>query len=45
VKINRVRLGGWYSNSANGNSCASPSQPSTMYIDDLAVGTSYIGPN
>jgi hypothetical protein len=45
VKINRIRLGGWYSNSANGNSCASPSQPSTMYIDDLAVGTKYIGAN
>lgn len=44
VKLNRVRLGGWYSNSANGNSCSSPSQPSTMYIDDVAVGTAYMGP-
>jgi hypothetical protein len=45
VKLNRVRVGGWYSNSAHGNSCANPSQPSTMYVDDVAVGTWYIGPN
>jgi hypothetical protein len=44
VKLNRIRLGGWYSNSAHGNSCSSPSRPSTMYIDDVAVGTEYIGP-
>lgn len=43
VKLNRIRLGGWYSNSANGNTCAAPSQPSTMYIDDVAVGTAYLG--
>ncbi|MDB5104130.1 MAG: hypothetical protein JWP91_1819 [Fibrobacteres bacterium] len=43
VKLNRIRLGGWYSNSANGNSCSSPSQPSTMYVDDVAVSTAYIG--
>ncbi|HKP95687.1 MAG TPA: hypothetical protein VJ385_08010 [Fibrobacteria bacterium] len=45
VKLNRIRLGGWYSNSANGNICPNPSQPSTMYVDDVAVGTQYIGPN
>jgi hypothetical protein len=46
TKLNRIRLGGWYSNSANGNySCSSPSQPSTVSIDDVAVGTAYIGPN
>ncbi|MDB5050210.1 MAG: hypothetical protein JWO30_3281 [Fibrobacteres bacterium] len=45
VKLNRIRLGGWYSNSAHGNSCSSPSQPSTMYVDDVAVGTEYIGIN
>ena len=46
VKLNRIRVGGWYSNSANGNSsCANPSQASTMYVDDVAVGTAYIGPN
>ena len=43
VKLNRIRVGGWYSNSANGNSCSSPSQPSTMYVDDVAVSTAYIG--
>ncbi|MBW8888064.1 MAG: hypothetical protein JF616_09945 [Fibrobacteres bacterium] len=45
VKLNRVRVGGWYSNSANGNSCANPAQASTMYVDDVAVSTQYIGPN
>ena len=45
VKLNRIRVGGWYSNSANGNSCPSPAQASTMYVDDVAVSTQYIGPN
>lgn len=45
VKLNRIRVGGWYSNTANGNTCANPSQPSTMYVDDVAVGTAYIGTN
>jgi hypothetical protein len=45
VKLNRIRLGGWYSNSANSNSCPNPAQPSTMYMDDIAVSTAYIGPN
>lgn len=45
VKLNRVRVGGWYSNSANSNPCPNPSQPSTMFIDDVAVGTAYIGTN
>jgi hypothetical protein len=45
VKLNRIRLGGWYSNSANGNTCANPSQPSTMYVDDVAVSTQNIGLN
>lgn len=44
VKLNRIRVGGWYSNSANGNTCSAPAQPSTMYVDDVAVGTAYIGP-
>ena len=44
VKLNRLRIGGWYSNGANGNSgCASPSQASTMHIDDVAVGNEFIG--
>ncbi|MDQ3002031.1 MAG: hypothetical protein M3Y08_12330 [Fibrobacterota bacterium] len=43
VKLNRIRLGGWYSNSANGNTCSSPASPSTMYIDDVAVSTQDIG--
>lgn len=45
VKLNRIRVGGWYSNTANGNTCANPSQPSTMYVDDVAVGTAYLGTN
>ena len=45
VKLNRIRVGGWYSNSANGNTCSSPAQASTMYVDDVAVSTAYIGPN
>jgi hypothetical protein len=43
VKLNRIRVGGWYSNGANGNSCRNPSGPSTVHIDDLAVGEDYIG--
>lgn len=43
VKLNRVRIGGWYSNGANGNSCRNPSQASTMYVDDVAVGSDFIG--
>jgi hypothetical protein len=43
VKLNRIRLGGWYSNTANGNTSPNPAQPSTVYIDDVAVGTAYIG--
>jgi hypothetical protein len=43
VRLNRLRIGGWYSNGANGNSCTSPSQPSTMFVDDVAVGADFIG--
>jgi hypothetical protein len=43
VKLNRIRVGGWYSNGANGNSCKNPSGSSTMLIDDVAVGTEYLG--
>jgi hypothetical protein len=45
TKLNRVRIGGWYSNTANGNACPNPSQPSTFYVDDVTVGTAYIGTN
>jgi hypothetical protein len=45
VKLNRIRVGGWYSNAANSNTCTNPAQPSTMYVDDVAVSTQYIGPN
>jgi hypothetical protein len=45
VKLNRVRVGGWYSNAANGNTCPNPAQASTMYVDDVAVSTQYIGLN
>ena len=31
------------SNSANGNSCSNPSQPSTFFVDDVAVGADFIG--
>jgi hypothetical protein len=44
VKLNRLRVGGWYSNGANGASCKNPSQASTLLIDDVAVGTDYLGP-
>ena len=43
VKINRLRVGGWYSNSAHSNPCPGPAQPSTMYVDDVAVSTWNIG--
>jgi hypothetical protein len=43
TKLNRLRVGGWYSNSARGNGCSAPSQASTMFIDDVAVGTGDAG--
>jgi hypothetical protein len=43
VKLNTVRVGGWYSNSARGNPCPSPDRPSTLYMDDVAIAKSYIG--
>ena len=43
AKLNTVKIGGWYSNAANGNSCANPSQPSKLHMDDVAIATSYIG--
>ncbi len=43
VKLNRLRVGGWYSNSARGNKCVDPSQPSRLYLDDIAVSRTYIG--
>jgi polysaccharide lyase-like protein len=43
-KLNTVKIGGWYSNGANGNSCKNPSQPSILHMDDVAIATSYIGP-
>jgi len=44
VKLNTVRVGGWYSNGAGGNTCANPSQPSRIYMDDVAIAKGYIGP-
>lgn len=42
--LNKVMLGGWYSNSALGNgACADPSQASTVHIDDVAVGSKFLG--
>ncbi len=43
VKLNTVKIGGWYSNSAGGNTCANPSQPSTLYMDDIVIAKSFIG--
>lgn len=43
TKLNKILLGGWYSNSALRNDCADPSQPSTVYIDDVAEGSEFIG--
>lgn len=43
AKLNTVKIGGWYSNGANGNSCAHPHQPSKLHMDDVAIATSFIG--
>jgi hypothetical protein len=43
AKLNTVKVGGWYSNGAHGNSCANPSQASTLRMDDVAIATDYIG--
>jgi polysaccharide lyase-like protein len=43
TKLNKIMLGGWYSNSALGNACADPNKPSTLRIDDVAVGSAYLG--
>ncbi len=45
TQINRVLFGGWYSNSHAGkNPCVDPVSPSIRYIDDMAIGSSRIGP-
>ncbi|MDB5050827.1 MAG: hypothetical protein JWO30_3898 [Fibrobacteres bacterium] len=44
AKLNTVKIGGWYSNGANGNSaCANPSQPAKLHMDDVVIAKSYIG--
>lgn len=44
-RINRISIGGWYSNGAAGrNPCPNPATPSRRYIDDVVVATQYIGP-
>ncbi|HKP97451.1 MAG TPA: hypothetical protein VJ385_17025 [Fibrobacteria bacterium] len=44
AKLNTVKIGGWYSNGAGGNSaCANPSQPSRLHMDDIVIAKSYIG--
>jgi hypothetical protein len=43
TKLNRIRIGGWYSNSARRNPCPDPSQASTLFIDDVAVGSDFLG--
>lgn len=43
--INRILIGGWYSNGAAGtNPCPNPESPSVRYIDDVIIADSYIGP-
>jgi hypothetical protein len=43
--INRISIGGWYSNGAGGNNpCPDPVNVSRRYIDDVVVATQYIGP-
>ena len=43
--INRISIGGWYSNGAAGkNPCPNPAVASRRYIDDVVVATQYIGP-
>jgi hypothetical protein len=43
--INRISIGGWYSNGAGGNNpCPNPAAVSRRYIDDVVVATQYIGP-
>ena len=42
--LNRVMIGGWYSNSAAGqNSCPNPQSASVRYIDDVVIATERIG--
>jgi hypothetical protein len=43
TKLNKIMLGGWYSNSALGNACADPDKLSTLRIDDVAVASAFIG--
>ncbi|MDB5105264.1 MAG: alyA7 [Fibrobacteres bacterium] len=43
TKLNKIMLGGWYSNSALRNDCADPYKPSTFYMDDIAVGSDFLG--
>ncbi len=43
VKLNTVKIGGWYSNGANSNSCPNPSAPSRIYMDDIVIAKSFIG--
>jgi len=45
ANINRVGIGGWYSNGASGqNACPDPVNTSNRYIDDVIVASQYIGP-
>lgn len=44
-RINRISIGGWYSNGGSGqNPCPNPATVSRRYIDDVVVATQYIGP-
>lgn len=43
VKLNKIMLGGWYSNGGAKNSCPNPAGNSIYAMDDVAVGTDFIG--
>lgn len=43
ARLNGVKIGGWYSNSAHGNSCANPAAPSRLYMDDVIISKGFIG--
>jgi hypothetical protein len=42
-KLNTVKIGGWYSNGAHGNSCANPASVSRLYMDDVIISKGFIG--
>jgi hypothetical protein len=43
VKLNTVKIGGWYSNGAGGNPCPNPAQASRIFMDDFVIARKYVG--